>query len=532
MLESARGRYRFRHALVREELAARLPEEPLRRTHADAAALLAADDAPPEARRAPPAARRSRAGGRAAAHAGGRVGRRRGRLPRRRRMGRAGARARGRARAPGAARAARAAAPRRRRGRAPPAAYAEAIAAAPAERVPALRAQQARACLAAGDVAGAQAALEGVQAERPEDLGELILLRGMVAWHTGDWEGARRLAAEADRLAPDPGELADLKGMVAHLDGGWEQHSRRQLTQVWDSPELAGRVFDAHLCVTEYVLTAGDPYDRVAGFAKRLRAQAHQAGARRGEAFAATVLGETELFTGNLEAARAHLVDAARLSREVGAVGGESLARMRLGEALLHLGDRAGARAQLEQALELAHVSPLAAAPAVPRLRRAAAGPDDSAEALALIDRAETLFDPRWVCQFCPTGYHVAAATVCARAGELERAREFLARAEHGAAGLAGRPVAGGGRGGARRAAARRGRPSAPPRTRCAAPPRATPRRGSCSTSGGRATRWNGSSERSSAPRKVSGRPCRRRCRHADDTTARPPVGDPELDAR
>ena len=176
-----------------------------------------------------------------------------------------------------------------------PAAYAEAIEVASAERVPELRAQQARACLAAGDIPGAKAALEGVQAERPEDLGELIMLRGMVAWHTGDWEGARRLAAEAERLAPDPGELADLKGMVAHMDGGWEQHSRRQLTQVWDSPELAGRVFDAHLCVTEYVLTAGDPYDRVAGFAKRLRAQAHQAGARRGEAFAATVLGETEL---------------------------------------------------------------------------------------------------------------------------------------------------------------------------------------------------------------------------------------------
>ena len=112
--------------------------------------------------------------------------------------------------------------------------------------------------------------------------------------------------------------------------------------------------------MTEYVLTAGDPYDRVAAFAKRLRAQAHQAGARRGEAFAATVLGETELFTDNLEAARAHLVEAARLSRDVGAVGGESLARMRLGEALLHLGDRAGARAQLEEALELAHISPLA----------------------------------------------------------------------------------------------------------------------------------------------------------------------------
>ncbi len=44
-----------------------------------------------------------------------------------------------------------------------PAAYAEAIEVAPAERVPALRAQQARACLAAGDIAGAKAALEGVR---------------------------------------------------------------------------------------------------------------------------------------------------------------------------------------------------------------------------------------------------------------------------------------------------------------------------------------------------------------------------------
>ena len=321
-----------------------------------------------------------------------------------------------------------------------PAAYAEAVAIAPAERVPALRSQQARACLAAGDLPGAKAALEGVEAERPEDLGELILLRGMVAWHTGDWDRARRLAAEAGALAADPGELADLKAMLAHLDGGWEQHSRRQLAQVWDTPELAGRVFDAHLCVTEYVLTAGDPYENVAGFAKRLRAQAHRAGARRGEAFAATVLGETELFTDDLEAARAHLVDAARLSREVGAVGGESLARMRLGETLLHLGDRAGARAQLEEALELAHISALAQHLLFLVYGVLLQVPDEPAEALAMIERAETLFDPRWVCRFCPTGYHVAAASVCARAGRLERAREFLERAEQGAGRWRGGP--------------------------------------------------------------------------------------------
>ena len=432
VLERARGRYRFRHALVREELAARLPEETLRRTHADAAALLTTDGAPPER----------------VAHHLLRAGRARDAVPL---LTEAAEWAAGVGAYRDGAEWAELALEHADEQQRPAllalwaqllhgagevgadAAYAEAIEVAPAERVPALRAQQARACLAAGDLAGAKAALEGVQAERPEHVGELILLRGMVAWHMGDWAGARRLAAKADRVAADPGELADLRGMLAHLDGGWEQHSRHQFMHVWDSPELAGRVFDAYLCVTEYVLTAGDPYDRVAGFAKRLRAQARQAGARRGEAFAATVLGETELFTDNLEAARAHLVDAARLSREVGAVGGESLARMRLGEALLHLGDRSGARAQLEAALELAHISPLAE-----HLLFLVYGvllqiPDEGAGALALIERAETLFDPRWVCPFCPTGYHLAATTVCARAGQLERGREFLKRAEHGA---------------------------------------------------------------------------------------------------
>jgi DNA-binding SARP family transcriptional activator len=432
VLECGRGRYRFRHSLVREELAARLPEEALRRTHIDAAALLASDDAPPER----------------VAHHLLRAGRARDAVPL---LSEAASWAAGvgayRDGAEWAELALEHADGRERPGllalraqllhgageASAPDAYAEAIEAAPAERVPELRVQQARACLAAGDIAGAKAALERFQADRPADLYESTLVRGMVAWHTGDWEGARRVAAEAEGGAVDPGDLAVLRGMLAHVDGGWELHSRHQLTQVWDSPELAGRVFDAYLCVTEYVLTAGDPYERVAGFAKRLRAQAHQAGARRGEAFAATVLGETELFMDNLEAARAHLVDAARLSRELGAVGGESLARMRLGEVLLHLGDRAGARAQLEEALELAQISPIAEHLVFLVCAVLLQVPEDSAEALTLIERADGLLDPSWVCPFCPTGYHVAAASVCARAGELDRAREFLKRAEFGA---------------------------------------------------------------------------------------------------
>ena len=439
VLECVRGRYRFRHALVREELAARLPEQALRGAHARAATLLAADDAPPER----------------VAHHLLRAGRARDAVPL---LMQATEWAAGvgayRDGAEWAQLALEHATESERpallalhapllHGAGDPSAahaYGEAIAEAPAEQIPALRAKQARAYIAAGDLAAARASLDDVDACTREDLGELMLLRGMVAWHTGDWETARRLADEAATLAPDPGELADLKAMLAHADGRWEQHSRRQFTQIWDSPQLAGRVFDAYLCVTEYALTAGDPYDRLAGFAKRMRAQAHQVGARRGEAFAATVLGETELFTGNLDAARAHLLDAARLSRDVGAVGAEALARMRLGEALLHLGDRAGARAQLDQALELAHVSTVPQHLLFIVYSVLLHVPEEHDEALALVDQAETLFDPRWVCQFCPTGYHVAAATVCARAGELERSRAFIERADSGARGWLGGP--------------------------------------------------------------------------------------------
>jgi tetratricopeptide (TPR) repeat protein len=439
VLESARGRYRFRHALVREQFAARLPEEALQRTHAKAATLLAKEGAPPE---------------RVAHHLLG-AGRVLEAVP-------LLAEAAKWALSVGAYRdgahwaelalehaldderphllALRAQLLHGAGEPNTPAAYAEAIEVAPAEQVAMLRVQHARACMAAGDIAGAEAALAQFKAERPEDLGETIFVRGMMAWHTGDWERARQVAAEANTTQADPGDVAFLNAMLAHVEGDWEQRSRHELTQVWDSPGLAGRVFDAYLCVTEYVLTAGDPYERLAGFAKRLRAEAQQAGARRGEAFAATVLGETELFTGDLEAARAHLLDAARLSREVGAVGGESLARMRLGETLLHLGDRAGARAQLEEALELAHISPTA-----PHLVFLVCGvllqvPDDSSEVLALMDRVETLFDPRWVCPFCPTGYNVAAAKACADAAQLDRARDFLRRAEFGAARWPGGP--------------------------------------------------------------------------------------------
>ena len=88
--------------------------------------------------------------------------------------------------------------------------------------------------------------------------------------------------------------------------------------------------------------------------------------------------------------------------------------------------------------MELAHVSTVPQHLLFHVYRALLQVADDDAEALAMVERAETVFDPSWLCQFCPTGYHVAAASVCAGAGELERARQFLTRAEQGAAGWPG----------------------------------------------------------------------------------------------
>ncbi|HEU4977011.1 MAG TPA: AAA family ATPase [Baekduia sp.] len=325
---------------------------------------------------------------------------------------------------------------------------ASAYAAARGERrgaaVAGLQLKEARAHVALGDLAGAQRAIEGLDGEGHAHARESLLVRGMIAWYRGDFATARRCA---DAAAEEPGGdaagdavLYDLQAMIAHAEGRWERAMEAQLAEVWHVPQLAGRVLDAYLCVTEYVLHAGDPAARLMQFARDLRAQADAAGARRGIAFAATVLGEAHLLAGEPEAAAEHLADAVRLSRAVGAVGGESLARTRLGEALAVLGRRAESRAHLDEAVELAHASSLADhvlfIAHAPLVRVA----EDPEEALLVVDRAEALLDPEPACRFCPVEYYVAAATACARAGDVGRGRGFLDRARASAALWAGGP--------------------------------------------------------------------------------------------
>jgi DNA-binding SARP family transcriptional activator len=320
------------------------------------------------------------------------------------------------------------------------AAYEAAIAAAPAEQIPSLRISQVRARLAAGDLDGAADALADAHPERLEDRADLIVWRGILAWHRDDLDEARRAAAGAESLGAEAVRTAELRALLAHADGRFERHAQLELSAVWRVPELAGRVFDSYLCITERVLESGEPYPRVAAFAKRLRAEARRAGARRGEAFAATVLGETELLTGDLPRARDSLLEAARLAREAGAPGAETLARLRLGEAFLHLGDRAAASTQLEEALELAQVPALARHMLFLVYGVLVRLPEDPLEAVRVAERGEQLFDPRWLCPTCPLEYWLASSTACAQAGELESAERYARLVREASAVLRGGP--------------------------------------------------------------------------------------------
>jgi tetratricopeptide (TPR) repeat protein len=311
------------------------------------------------------------------------------------------------------------------------AAYEAAIAAAAPDQIPALRIRQARARLAAGDLDGAADALARAEPKRLDDRADFTVWRGILAWHRDDVDEARRAAADAETLGAQAVRTAELDALLAHVDGRFERHAQLELSAVWRVPELAGRVFDAYLCVTERVLESGEPYPRVAAFAKRLRAEARRAGARRGEAFAATVLGETELLTGDLPRARDSLLEAARLARETGAPGAEALARLRLGEALLHLGDRPAASTQLEEALELAQIPSLARHLLFLVYGVLVRVPEDPREAVRVVERGQQFFNPSWLCPTCPLEYWLASATVYAQAGELEGAERFTELVRH-----------------------------------------------------------------------------------------------------
>lgn len=320
-----------------------------------------------------------------------------------------------------------------------PAAYAEAASAAGPEGM-ALRIRQAWAQLAQGDPASAQATLAPLEPRSEGERAGQLLAQAAAAWFRGDVDGARRAAAEAQplavsaQLAREARMAVQIQAMVAHSSGEWPTALRVDLDESLRAPDLAETLFDGHLCVAEYALTSGDSHARMRTVAEELHARAVRSGARRAQAFAATLLGEISLIAEQLEQAEALLREAVGVSRAIGAVSAEALATTRLGEAARARGERADGDAMLADALVISRWSPLSGhlqPLGYAAVLRATEDPQLCAERL---DEAEAQLRENLVCAYCGHAFRVAAAIVAARAGHAERAAAALTAAEISAA--------------------------------------------------------------------------------------------------
>lgn len=295
-----------------------------------------------------------------------------------------------------------------------------------------VRARLARAAQMAGEVAIAREALAGLEPEGDAADGAILLARGESAFFAGDLDSALEIAREGSAAtgpSVDPTaffELITLQGLVAHTRGEWFESFRSELRRSRGRRRLATMLFEAHLCVAEYVLYGPEPYQEVIDDAEELLAHAERAGALRGVAFARALIGEAALLMGDLARAERELAEAVELHHDTEAPAGEAHSLQRLAQIRLAQGDAGEARQLLQRAIPLARWSMLS-----PHLLHriygtmiAVAPTPESAR--AVVDQAAAALGDQDFCSFCVVMFAVPAAIACADVGDLDSAREQI----------------------------------------------------------------------------------------------------------
>jgi DNA-binding SARP family transcriptional activator len=319
-------------------------------------------------------------------------------------------------------------------------AYRDAVAVTSGTRQRLVRARLGRAACFGGDFETAHAALDGLDLVGDSADGAILLARGNLAYFSGDVDAAWDAAASARQLlqgSEDPWQYVDLvalQGLIAHQRGEWFERFRLELRQTQGRERLATSVFDAHLCVAEYVLYGPVPYDEVIEQAEGLRRRASHFGALRGVAFATALIGEAALLKGDLDLAERELSEALELHHDADAPAGEAHSLQRLAEVHLARGERGEAQRLLGRALGLARWSIMS----MHLLQRIygtmiAAAPDPWT-ARAVVDKAEDTMGEEDQCPFCAIALAVPASIACAEVQDVEGARRHLAVAEESAA--------------------------------------------------------------------------------------------------
>jgi DNA-binding SARP family transcriptional activator len=307
-----------------------------------------------------------------------------------------------------------------------------------------VRARMARTATFSGDLDTARAALLGLELEGDTADVPILMGRGNLAYVSGEIDVAWEVAGQARDLLDLGGDqwqlidLVSLQGLIAHRRGEWFERFRIEMRRTRGKESLAVTVFDAHLCVAEYLLYGSVPYAEVIAETEELRRRATRAGALRGVAFATALIGEAALLTGDLDLAERELVESVELHRDIDATGGEAHSLQRLAEARLARGRRDEASGLLQRALPLARWS-IASMHLLQRIygTMIVAAPDPWT-ARDVVAQAEATLGVQDQCPLCDVMLAAPAAIACADVGDLDDARRHLHVAEESAAHWAG----------------------------------------------------------------------------------------------
>ncbi len=321
------------------------------------------------------------------------------------------------------------------------AAYDAAADVAPEAQAHELRAKRALAQVKMSDPPGALKYLQNVHPTTVAGrLAEALAYSGAAALGFGDPAEGTRRAAEVRRLALETGDEGTLviaswaQAAAAHARGDLHGSVWADLKETSHLPHLATRVFDGHLCITQRFLYGSRPYADVIAFADSLAAEAQRLGAARGHAFAVTLRGEALLLSGQLDAAEQDLVAGGRLHRAIGGATGEALSLQRRAELAMHRGRPDAARGLLDEALDVARQSSIGFH-LLDRIygTRIAMATDTDAALGALEEAEAAVRGPLETCPGCRITFAIPATIAAAKAHQMdlaaghERASDFLA---------------------------------------------------------------------------------------------------------
>lgn len=267
-----------------------------------------------------------------------------------------------------------------------------------------------------------------------------LLARAFVEMNGGQLDAAEEKAEQARKLAVAAGltiefnEATAMLSIMSTLRGRWRELFRSEFAQALSSSsDVASRVFDAHVCVTEYHLHGPAGLDGLSGYAEELRESSEESGSARAQAVAELLAGEALVFAGDLKSAEPHLVASMRFHEQAGADGGKALAMQRLAQCALAEGHVQRARRLLTDGLRLARSSPLAPH-LIARMHEGLVSCSEDREVFQSIRSGEIELGDHMTCPPCSVGFWFSATRALVELGEVDLARERLDKVDEIAA--------------------------------------------------------------------------------------------------